>query len=175
MAVREVLRFPHPALKTVAEAAPLDGSAETERAARDLLDTMLSFGHCVGLAATQLGDMTRIVAVDVSEHPKAETSHGLLLLANPRVVGEEGGEVAREGCLSIPHLTANVRRATEVVVEADALTLTDDGLDVSDLRIETDGFEARCLLHEIDHLDGVLFLDRVDSLTRDVFRRKQYR
>jgi peptide deformylase len=175
MAVREVLRFPHPALKTVASDAPLDGSAETERAARDLLDTMLSFGHCVGLAATQLGDLTRIVAVDVSEHPKTSKSHGLLLLANPRVVDEAGGEVAREGCLSIPHLTANVRRATEIVVEADSLTLTDDGLEVSDLRIETDGFEARCLLHEIDHLDGVLFLDRVDSLTRDVFRRKNYR
>jgi peptide deformylase len=173
MAVREVLRYPHPALKAVAEPAPLDG--ETERAARDLLDTMVSFGHCVGLAATQLGDMTRIVVVDVSEHPKAETSHGLLLLANPRVVEEDGAKVAREGCLSIPHLTANVRRATEIAVEADALELTDDGLVVTSRRIETDGFEARCLLHEIDHLDGILFLDRVDSLTRDVFERKSYK
>jgi peptide deformylase len=174
VAVRDVLRYPHPALKTVAEPALLEGSEATERAARDLLDTMRSFGHCVGLAATQLGDLTRIVVVDVSEHPKAKTSHGLLLLANPRVVSEEGAKVAREGCLSIPHLTANVRRATEIVVEADALELTDDGLTVADLRIETDGFEARCLLHEIDHLDGVLFLDRVDSLTRDVFPRKNY-
>jgi len=175
VAVREVLRYPHSALKTVADAAPVDGTGDTERVARDLLETMVSFGHCVGLAATQLGELTRIVAVDVSEHPKATTSHGLLLLANPRVVAEEGGEVAREGCLSIPHLTANVRRAERVAIEADSLTLSDDGLDVTDLRIETDGFEARCLLHEIDHLDGVLFLDRVDSLTRDVFRRKQYR
>jgi peptide deformylase len=175
MGVREVLRYPHPALKTVAERAPLDSGSETERAARDLLETMVSFGHCVGLAATQLGDLLRIVAVDVSEHPKAETSHGLLLLANPRVVEEDGAEVAREGCLSIPHLTANVRRATRIAVEADALELTDDGLGISDRRIETDGFEARCLLHEIDHLDGILFLDRVDSLTDDVFRRKRYR
>ena len=82
MAVREVLRYPHPALKTVADGAPPD-SPETERAARDLLETMRSFGHCVGLAATQLGDMLRIVAVDVSEHPKATTAHGQLLLANP--------------------------------------------------------------------------------------------
>jgi peptide deformylase len=175
VAVREVLHYPHPALKAVADAAPLDGSPETERAARDLYETMASFGHCVGLAATQLGDLTRIVAVDVSEHPKAKASHGLLLLANPRVVEEDGAEVAREGCLSIPHLTANVRRATEIAVEADALELTEDGLAVSDLRIETDGFEARCLLHEIDHLDGILFLDRVDSLTRDVFERKRYK
>jgi peptide deformylase len=175
VAVREVLRYPHPALKTVADEAPLDGSVETARAARDLLDTMRSFGHCVGLAATQLGDLTRIVAVEVSEHPKAERSHGLLLLANPRVVEEQGGEVAREGCLSIPHLTANVRRATEIAVEAVALELTDHGFEATDRRIETNGFEARCLLHEIDHLDGLLFLDRVDSLTRDVFQRKNYR
>jgi len=174
VAVREVLRYPHPALKTVAEPAPLE-SPDTERAARDLLDTMVDFGHCVGLAATQLGDLTRIVAVDVTGHKKAETESGLLLLANPRVVVEDGAEVAREGCLSIPHLTANVRRATWIAVEADALQLTGDGLTSKPLRIETDAFEARCLLHEIDHLDGILFLDRVDSLTRDVFPRKNYR
>jgi peptide deformylase len=174
VAVREVLRYPHPVLKTVAGDAPLD-DADTARVARDLLDTMRSFDHCVGLAATQLGELTRIVAVDVTDHPKATSAQGLLLLANPRVVDEDGGEVAREGCLSIPHLTANVRRATRVTVEADALSLTASGMDVTDARIESDGFEARCLLHEIDHLDGVLFLDRVDSLTRDVFRRKQYR
>ena len=78
-----------------------------------------------------------------------------------------GAEVAREGCLSIPDLTANVRRATEIVVEAfDA----EGGTRV----IEAEGFEARCLQHEIDHLDGLLFLDRVDSLKTDVFRRKRY-
>jgi peptide deformylase len=174
MAVREVLQYPHRALKTVAAPAPLN-SPETERAARDLLDTMVSFGHCVGLAATQLGDLTRIVAVDVSGHKKATTEHGLLLLANPRVVDEDGGEVAREGCLSIPQLTANVRRATSIAIDAAALELTDDGVHVSRRRIETEGFEARCLLHEIDHLDGILFLDRVDSLTRDVFERKNYK
>ena len=108
-------------------------------------------------------------------HRKAQTESGLLLLANPRVVDEDGAEVAREGCLSIPHLTANVRRATSIVVEADALELTGYGLAAAPRRIETDAFEARCLLHEIDHLDGILFLDRVDSLTRDVFERKSYR
>jgi peptide deformylase len=173
MAVREVLRYPHPALKTVAAPAALD-SPETERAARDLLDTMRSFGHCVGLAATQLGDLTRIVAVDVTGHRKATTESGLLLLANPRTIEQGGAEVAREGCLSIPHLTANVRRATSIAVAADVLEPTAAGLRVTPRRIETHGFEARCLLHEIDHLDGILFLDRVDSLTRDVFERKSY-
>jgi peptide deformylase len=127
--------------------------------ARDLEDTMDAFGHCVGLAATQLGEMLRIVVVDVSGHRKAPRSNGRLLLVNPRIVAAEGAEVGREGCLSIPDLTANVRRATRIEVEA------------GDRSIVSEGFEARCLQHEIDHLDGLLFLDRVDSLTADVFRR----
>jgi len=155
--IREVLLYPHPALKQAAREAR--DPAEIARVSEDLLDTMESFGHCVGLAATQLGEMVRIVVVDVSGHKKATTSNGRLVLVNPRVVHTDGAEVGREGCLSIPELTANVRRATKIVVEADGR------------RIASEGFEARCLQHEIDHLDGLLFLDRVDSLTADVFRR----
>jgi len=166
VAVREILHYPHPALKAVArELAP---GPEAERVAADLVDTMRSVGHTTGLAATQIDELVRLVAVDVTGHKRATTQHGLLVLVNPRIVRAEGGEVAREGCLSIPHLTANVRRATWVAVEAQ----TPAGEPVA---IETDGFEARCLLHELDHLDGILFLDRVDSLATDVFRRKSYR
>jgi peptide deformylase len=155
--IRDVLVYPHAALKQVAR--EVHDAEEIARVARDLEDTMDAFGHCVGLAATQLGEMARIVVVDVSGHRKAVTSNGRLVLANPRIVGAEGAEVGREGCLSIPDLTANVRRATRIEVEA------------GDRRIVSEGFEARCLQHEIDHLDGLLFLDRVDSLTADVFRR----
>jgi peptide deformylase len=123
---------------------------------------MRSHPGCVGLSAPQLGEPVRMIVVDVSEHPKAETSNGLLVLGNPRLVETHGSEVAREGCLSIPDLTANVRRATRIVVEH------------SSGRVESEGFEARCLQHEIDHLDGILFLDRVESLVDDLFRRKQY-
>ena len=155
--IRDVLVYPHPALKQVAP--ELHDATEIGRVARDLEDTMDAFGHCVGLAATQLGEMARIVVVDVTGHRKAKTSNGRLVLVNPRIVLAEGAEVGREGCLSIPELTANVRRATRIEVEA------------GDRRIVSEGFEARCLQHEIDHLDGLLFLDRVDSLTADVFRR----
>jgi peptide deformylase len=165
MAVREVLLVPDPKLKETCRA--LDDPAEIERVAADLLDTMRSFGHCVGIAAPQIDELVRLVIVDVSGHKKATVSNGELVLVNPVVASSSGAEVAREGCLSIPDLTANVRRATEIVVEA----TTPDGAAVS---IESEGFEARCLLHEIDHLDGVLFLDRVDSLATDVFRRKSY-
>jgi peptide deformylase len=128
---------------------------------------MRSFPRCVGIAAPQLGELVRMVVVDVTDHPKATACHGELVLVNPRVVDSAGAVVAREGCLSIPDLTANVRRATHATIEA---------LDPAGERrvVETEGFEARCLLHELDHLDGILFLDRVASLSRDVFRRKSY-
>src|SRR3712207_5443719 len=146
MPVREVLRAPHPTLKQAAP--PAEPGPELERVARDLLDTMRSFPRCVGIAAPQIGELVRLVVVDASEHPKATVSHGLLVLANPRVVESSGAEVAREGCLSIPDLTANVRRATQIALEAQ----TPRGEPVA---IETEGFEARCLLHEIDHLDEI--------------------
>jgi peptide deformylase len=165
MAVRDILLYPNPALKRTSRAVE---PAEAAAVAADLVDTMRAHVGCVGLAAPQLGELVRLVAVDVTEHPKAASSHGLLVLANPRVLGERGQEVAREGCLSIPHLTANVRRATRIELEAQAPA-------GELLELSSEGFEARCLLHEIDHLDGILFLDRVDSLTTDVFRRKRYR
>ena len=159
MAVREVLVYPDRLLKQVAVPVQAD---ELERVSADLLDTMDSLGHCVGLAAPQLGELSRVVAVDVSEHPKAETHNGLLVLANPRIVEATGSEVGREGCLSIPDLTANVRRATDLVVEH------------LGGEVRSSGFEARCIQHELDHLDGILFLDRVESLVDDVFRRRTY-
>jgi peptide deformylase len=159
LSVREVLLYPDPVLKEVA--APVQPGA-VERVGADLLDTMRSYPGCVGIAAPQIGEPVRMIAVDVSEHPKADTSNGLLVLANPRIAHAEGAEIAREGCLSIPDMTANVRRATRIVVEH------------ADGSVEAEGFEARCLAHEIDHLDGILFLDRVASLVEDVFRRKSY-
>jgi peptide deformylase len=159
LAVREILHYPDPALK---EVCPPAQAREAERVAADLIETMRSFERCVGIAAPQIGELTRVAVVDVRGHPKAETDNGLLVLVNPRVVAAEGGEVAREGCLSLPDVTANVRRATGVVVEH------------AGGRTECLGFEARCVLHEIDHLDGVLFLDRVESLVDDLFRRRSY-
>jgi peptide deformylase len=146
-------------LKQIAAPAQA-GDADT--IGRHLLDTMRSFERCVGLAAPQIGELARLVAVDVRGHPKADSHNGLLVLANPRIVEAEGSEVAREGCLSIPDLTANVRRATRIVVQHAAGA------------VGSLGFEARCIQHELDHLDGILFLDRVESLVDDVFRRQVY-
>ena len=167
MPVREVLRYPHPSLKRKARELAADEADLTAQVARDLVETMESFGHCVGLAAPQLDHLFRVVAVDVTGHKKATTQNGRLVLVNPVIVEAEGAEVAREGCLSIPHLTANVRRATRIRVDAHSP-------DRTPISVESEAFEARCLQHEIDHLDGLLFLDRVDSIATDVFRRKNY-
>ncbi len=161
MAVREVLTYPHPLLKQVCAPAQPD---EIEPVVADLVDTMNSFDHCVGLAAPQIGHALRIAVVDITGHPRAKDPHGLMVLVNPKVTRRsEGSKVSREGCLSLPDLTANVRRPRKATVA------------FGDSEVELAGFEARCVLHEIDHLDGILFLDRVASITDDLFRRQEYR
>jgi peptide deformylase len=164
MAVRPVRLYPDPVLKARAEpVGQVDGDAR--RLAADLVDTMRAHERCVGLAANQIGVPRRCVVVDVTGHPRADSCHGLVVIFDPAVVTQSGAVVAREGCLSVPELTANVRRAAEVVVR---------GMDGEgrDLTIAANAFEARALLHEIDHLDGILFLDRVANLETDVFRRR---
>ncbi|MFN2595229.1 MAG: peptide deformylase [Actinomycetota bacterium] len=162
MTVRPVLRLPHPVLKEVAKGA---GGSEL---IQNLVDTMYSSPACVGLAANQIGVAARAFVVDVTNHPKTTTCHGLVALEEPAVLSIEGSVVGREGCMSVPDLTANVIRADSIVVAG----TSPEG---EQIEIATEGFEARALQHELDHLDGVLILDRVASLSTDVFRRKVYR
>ncbi len=167
MAVRQIFRLPDPVLKRLAEEATPDEWEWVERVADDLVETMHSFPRCVGLAAPQIGESVRVFVVNISLHPKGDPGAREILIVNPRIVFTTGSEIMREGCLSVPDFTADVRRATEVVVEG----LTRSG---EAQTVEASGFEARALQHEIDHLNGQLFLDRVESLARDVFRRKNY-
>jgi len=127
--------------------------------AQDLIDTMRSFPGCVGIAAPQIGELVRVAVVDCTDHPRAENPNGLMVLVNPRITSSGGDELGREGCLSIPELTGNVRRASALEIDGK----------------QSVGFEARCIQHELDHLDGVLFLDRVESLAHDLFVRKVYK
>jgi len=165
--VRPVVRLPEAVLKRVADPVA-DIGPEEKALAADLLDTMFASPSCVGVAAPQIGVSLRAFSVDVTGHKKADSCHGPLVLFNPVLVLARHQELAREGCLSVPDLTGNVARATEVVVRG----ITPDGA----VRvIEANAFEARALLHELDHLDGLLFLDRVGSVSTDVFRRKRYK
>jgi peptide deformylase len=158
--VREVLRYPDARLTQVCGAP---AAADIARIAVDLVDTMRSAPRCVGVAAPQIGEAVRMVAVDCTGHPKVPRAHGLLVLVEPVVVERAGDARGREGCLSIPDLTGDVHRSTEVVVEG-----RDPG--GAPVRVATTGFEARVLLHELDHLDGILFLDRAVA----VFPRRSH-
>lgn len=135
------------------------------RLARDMEETARSFPRTVGIAAPQVGELWRVAWIDCTGHPKAPDALGSTWLVNPVLLEQEGAVVGREGCLSLPDITANVRRAERIVVEA-------EGLDGHRRTLRTSGFEARVILHEMDHLDGILILDRVASLTLDVFPRR---
>ncbi len=163
MPVRDVVALPGPVLKQ--RAAPV-GRPDAELAS-DLVDTMRVSPGCVGLAAPQIGVSRHAFCVDVSGHPKGQPNHGLVVLFDAEIVHAQGTEVRREGCMSVPDFTANVARAVRIVVR---------GIDRAGAArvFEAEGFEARAFQHELDHLDGLLILDRVASLTTDVFRRKVY-
>jgi peptide deformylase len=133
----------------------------------DLVATMRVSPGCVGLAAPQVGVSAQAFCVDVSDHPKARTTHGLIVLVNAELTEASRNEKAREGCMSVPDLTGDVKRATKITVTGQ-LPMTGALVEIS-----TDAFEARALQHEIDHCAGLLFLDRVAG-AHAVHARKVY-
>ena len=162
----EVVRAPDPVLsRPGARVDPT--SPEIVQLAADLVATMRVSPGCVGLAAPQVGVSAKVFCVDVSGHPKARTQHGTFVLCNAEVVTASRNEKAREGCMSVPHFTGDVKRATRVVVRGQQ---PGTGAEVT---IETDAFEARSLQHEIDHCEGLLFLDRAAG-AHAIHPRKTY-
>jgi peptide deformylase len=166
VAVRSIRIYPDPILKQVSE--PVRALDKTVVAViQDLVDTMVDSGHSVGVAAPQIGILQRVVVVDVSRSKLGkDNNHGLLEMVNPEIIEKSGSKLMREGCMSVPDYTGNVLRAEHIVVE-----FTNR---IGQLRvIEANGFEAVAIQHELDHLDGLLFLDRVSSLKTDLYRRKR--
>jgi peptide deformylase len=152
--VLDVVRAPAHVLSTAGE--PVDPSdPEVVQLAADLLATQAVSPGCVGLAAQQVGRALRVFSVDVTGHPKTRTCHGAFVLCNAELVEASRRERGREGCMSVPDLTGDVKRARRVVVRGQ---LPRSGEEVT---VETDGFEAVALQHELDHTAGLLFLDRV--------------
>jgi peptide deformylase len=163
--LRRVLERPHP--NHSRPARWIDPRAPAVLAvAEALVVTMRASPGCVGLAAPQIGESIRLFAVDVTGHRRARSCAGLVVLVNPRIVEQSADVTMREGCLSVPDFTGDVERAAEIMVEGFAPGST------SLVRIVADGIEARCLQHELDHLDGVLFTDRVMASSRVLFARK---
>jgi peptide deformylase len=164
--VLPVVHAPSPVLATpCVEVDPTDH--EVVQLAADLLATQRVSPGCVGLAANQVGVGWRVFSLDVSQHPKARTTHGEFVLVNARIVAASRNEKGREGCMSVPDFTGDVKRATRLTV-AGLLPVTGEAIE-----IETDAFEARALQHEIDHLDGYVFLDKVAG-AHAIYPRKTY-
>jgi peptide deformylase len=140
---------------------------EVVQLAADLLATQRVSPGCVGLAANQVGVGWRVFSLDVSAHPKARTTHGEYALVNAVIESATRNEKSREGCMSVPDFTGDVKRASRLTVRG---FLPGSGEEVV---VETDAFEARALQHEIDHLDGFVFLDRVAG-AHAIFPRQTY-
>ena len=168
MAVRNILLYPSPLLKTVC--SPVDPADPAfQYLVGDLIDTMRDGPGSVGVAAPQIGVTLRACVVDVSSSRQGkESNHGLLVMLNPEITERSGAAVMREGCMSVPDYTGDVERATEIRVRF----IDGDGVPHE---IMASGFEAVAIQHEMDHLDGILFLDRISSLKTGLFRRKNYR
>lgn len=164
--VLEVVTAPAPVL--AARGAEVDPrSPEVVQLAADLVVTMRVSPGCVGLAAPQVGVGVQVFAVDVSVHPKTRSHHGTFVLCNAVVVDSSRNEKAREGCLSVPDFTGDVKRAARLLVRG---SLPGTGHPVE---LAADAFEARALQHEIDHCSGLLFLDRVVG-AHGIHPRKTY-
>lgn len=161
-----LLTYPDVRLKTVSDSVTVFDD-KLHAFIGDLEKIMRAGSGSVGIAAPQVGHFKRIVIVDVSSKPKIK-HHGRLVLINPEITKWEGFEIGREGCMSVPDYTGNVIRAKAIQLTA----LDENG---NEHEYDMEAYEARAVQHEIDHLEGLLFLDRLVSRRHDLFRRKVYK
>lgn len=158
MAILNILHFPDPRLRTrAAPVAQVDD--QIRRLVDDMFDTMYE-APGIGLAATQVDVHQRVIVIDVSEEKNQP-----LVLINPELVVRDGMEQMDEGCLSVPGIYETVERAERVKVRA----LNRDG---EQFELETDGLLAVCIQHEMDHLEGKLFVDYLSAMKRERIKRK---
>lgn len=157
MAILEIRIFPDPVLKEVSqEVSSFD--SKLKKLLDDMYQTMLD-ANGIGLAAPQVGVSHQIAVIDVSEE-----RNNKLEVINPKIVWKDGDTPSEEGCLSIPEYRDTIRRSKEIIVEA----YDRDG---KEFELKADGLLAICLQHEIDHLNGILFTDRLSRLKRELFKR----
>jgi peptide deformylase len=163
MAIREIRTYPDPVLRTkTARVDTIDSSLDK------LIDDMVATMHAapgVGLAANQVGVSLQLAVIDLSSRENEEQRHPLLVIINPEILSMEGSVTEEEGCLSIPDYAEKVKRAARVKVRAQDRT-------GKTFEIEGEGLLAKALQHEIDHLNGILFVDRLSPLKRNLFKRR---
>ncbi|MER3445386.1 MAG: peptide deformylase [Candidatus Dadabacteria bacterium] len=161
MSLLRILSYPDPRLrKRSLSVERID--KEIEKLLDDMIETMYK-APGVGLAAPQVGVNLRVIVIDVSV--RQEGTPGLIQLINPEIISSEGSQVEEEGCLSIPGFSSEVRRKATVRVQ---------GLDRSGkpIEIEGSGLLARAFQHEIDHIDGILYIDRLSRLKRELMKKR---
>lgn len=175
MPILNVHEFPDPILKKIC-AEVINFDLELQSFISDLVETMLSHKFCVGLAAPQVGNLQRIIIIDVSRARKppveALRATPLLILINPIILESSDFKIVREGCLSVPDFTANVKRAMKITVKYQEYR-RDAVNRISTKTLTTMNLEAHAIQHEMDHLDGILFFDRMKNPATDLFRRKR--
>ncbi len=160
MSVLEILKYPHPKLKK--KSLPVETiDEELRRLIVDMAETMYA-APGVGLAAPQVGQSLRLAVIDVT---RANEEKNLLVLINPEIISAEGECTWDEGCLSVPDYNEDVKRKEKVVVRY-------HDMEGKICEIGAEGLLAIALQHELDHLDGVLFIDRISSLKRALYRRR---
>ena len=163
MAVREIKTYPDPVLRNkTARVETIDDTIQ--RLIEDMVETMHA-APGVGLAANQVGVPLQVAVIDLSTREEQENRHPLLVLINPEILSTQGSVIAEEGCLSIPEYAEKVKRAARVTVRAQDRR-------GKPFEIEADGLMAKALQHEIDHLNGLLLIDRLSTLKKDIFKRK---
>jgi peptide deformylase len=160
VAILEILKYPHPVLKKrCEEVGQIDG--EVKKLVRDMTETMYE-ANGIGLAACQVGVPRRVIVLDVSPiDPEKE----LLAIINPEIISEEGEIEHEEGCLSVPDCLEKVKRKEKVLIRG----ISPEG---KHIEIPGEGILAIALQHEIDHINGVLILDRISRLKREIYRNK---
>ena len=163
--IHEIIRYPDPFLKT--HASRVEAVDESVRTLIDDMVETMYYARGIGLASVQIGDPRRVVVLDVPGEDEKDRTKGknLIALVNPEIILVEGETTYEEGCLSLPGITADVVRAAMVKVQA----LDRDG---NPFEIEAEGLLAIALQHEIDHLNGVIFIDRLSRLKRELVKRK---
>ncbi|MBU0730040.1 MAG: peptide deformylase [Proteobacteria bacterium] len=160
MAVRKIITYPDPVLRN--ETKPVTEFGEDlKQLVEDMAETMYH-APGVGLAANQIGVCEKVVVIDIAPH---EEKNQFIVLVNPTIIAQEGEEIDEEGCLSVIDYAAKVKRFTRITVKA-------QDIEGDLLEFDAQDFFARVIQHELDHLDGKLFIDRISSIKRALYKKK---
>lgn len=159
-----ILKFPDKRLNIISKEV-VNFNNDNLKFINILISIMKNLEGCVGLAAPQINNPIRIIVFDASKAKRKNKNNGLVIMNNPVIIKKEGEIITREGCLSVPEFTGNVRRYEKITVKA-------QDINGNEFEFKTEGFESVIVQHEIDHLNGILFLDRI-ICPKDLFKRNK--